>query len=104
MSTQSILFAHDDADVQPTHSFGPSDFERSDFEQSNFAQSELERPGRDRPLVPQANFGRPRCPRCGNLLLIAERSEFHFTGWIRNSWHCDDCAHTFETAIALRPR
>jgi len=94
MSTQSILFAHDDADIRPVYSLG----------QSDFGQSEFDRSGPDQPHGPQANFGRPRCPRCGNLLLIAERSEFHFTGWIRNSWRCDYCAHTFETAIALRPR
>ena len=94
MGTQDILFTHDAADTQPTYSFG----------QSEFGQSAFDRSGPERPRGVQANFGRPRCPRCGKLLLIAERSEFHFTGWIRNSWRCDDCAHTFETAIALRPR
>jgi transposase-like protein len=50
------------------------------------------------------DFGRPNCPRCGSVLLIAEESEFNVRGCIRHVWSCDDCAHEFVTAIALRPR
>jgi hypothetical protein len=50
------------------------------------------------------SFGRPDCPRCGSVLLIAEESEFNPTGRIRHTWSCDDCAHQFVTSITLWPR
>ena len=49
-------------------------------------------------------FGRPKCPRCGSVLLIAEESQFNVKGRIRNTWSCDDCAHEFVTSITLWPR
>jgi transposase-like protein len=45
--------------------------------------------------------GRPNCPRCGSMLLMAEESEFNHRGRIRHAWVCDDCAHQFVTSIAL---
>ena len=50
------------------------------------------------------DLGRPNCPRCGSVLLIAEASEFNDEGQIRHAWACDDCTHEFVTAIALWPR
>jgi ribosomal protein S27E len=50
------------------------------------------------------NFSRPKCPRCGNVLLIAEESAFNLKGRIRHAWSCDDCAHEFVTSITLWPR
>ena len=50
------------------------------------------------------DFGRPKCPRCGSILLIAEESAFNLKGRIRHAWSCDDCAHEFVTSIALWPR
>ena len=50
------------------------------------------------------NFGRPKCPRCGSVLLIAEESEFNLRGRIRHTWSCDECAHEFVTSITLWPR
>jgi len=50
------------------------------------------------------DLGRPKCPRCGSVLLIAEESEFDVKGHIRHIWSCDDCAHKFVTSIALWPR
>jgi hypothetical protein len=47
------------------------------------------------------DFGRPKCPRCGTVLLIAEKSAFNLKGRICNAWSCDDCAHEFVTSIAL---
>jgi RNase P subunit RPR2 len=47
------------------------------------------------------NFGRPKCPRCGSVLLIAEESEFDLKGRIRHLWSCDGCAHEFSTSITL---
>ncbi len=49
------------------------------------------------------DFRRPKCPRCGRLLLIAEESAFNAQGHINHFWSCDDCAHEFVTAIPLRP-
>lgn len=51
--------------------------------------------------VATRDFGRPRCPRCGSMLLVAEESEFSAGGRIRNTWACDDCAHEFVTSITL---
>lgn len=50
------------------------------------------------------DFGRPKCPRCGNVLLVAEESEFNLKGRIRHAWTCDECAHEFVTLITLWPR
>jgi RNase P subunit RPR2 len=50
------------------------------------------------------DFGRPTCPRCGSVLLIAEESEFNLKGRIRHAWSCDDCEHEFVTSITLWPR
>lgn len=49
------------------------------------------------------HFGRPKCPRCGSILLIAEESEFNLKGRIRHAWACDECAHEFVTSITLSP-
>ncbi len=56
------------------------------------------------PKAVTQNFGRPNCPRCGSVLLIAEESEFNLKGHIRHAWSCDDCAHQFVTSITLWPR
>ena len=49
-------------------------------------------------------FARPACPRCGDMLLVAEESEFDAQGRIRHSWSCDSCGHEFRTSITLRRR
>jgi predicted RNA-binding Zn-ribbon protein involved in translation (DUF1610 family) len=54
--------------------------------------------------LPARTLGRPNCPRCGSVLLIAETSAFNLAGRIRHSWSCDDCGHAFVTSIALWPR
>jgi transposase-like protein len=48
-------------------------------------------------------FRRPKCPRCGSVL-IAEESAFNLRGRIRHAWSCDDCTQEFVTSIALWPR
>ena len=48
------------------------------------------------------DFGRPNCPHCGSVLLVAEQSEFNLKGRIRHAWSCDDCGHEFVTLIRLR--
>jgi hypothetical protein len=50
------------------------------------------------------NFGRPKCPRCGRVLLIAEESRFNIRGRIDHAWSCDDCGNEFVTSIRLLPR
>ena len=58
-----------------------------------------------RPPEPAAhNFRRPKCPRCGSILLIAEESAFNLRGRIRHAWACDDCSYEFVTSIPLWPR
>ena len=49
-------------------------------------------------------FGRPKCPRCDSVLLVAEESSFSVLGRIRHVWSCDDCDHEFVTSIVLWPR
>jgi hypothetical protein len=56
------------------------------------------------PKLVTYDFGRPKCPRCGSVLLIAEESAFNLRGRIRHAWSCDDCAHEFVTLITLWPR
>ncbi len=52
-----------------------------------------------RPSAP--NFGRPKCPRCSGVLLVAEESEFDLNGRIRHTWSCDGCGNQFATSISL---
>jgi len=47
------------------------------------------------------SLGRPKCPRCGSVLLIAEESRFSVSGRIDHSWTCDDCSHEFVTSIRI---
>jgi ribosomal protein S27AE len=49
------------------------------------------------------NLGRPKCPRCGSILLIAEESRFNVRGRIDHAWSCDDCGNAFMTSIRLLP-
>ncbi len=48
-----------------------------------------------------ARLSRPKCPRCGSVLLVAEQSCFNATGRIDHSWSCDDCGKLFVTTIRL---
>jgi ribosomal protein S27AE len=47
-------------------------------------------------------LGRPQCPRCGSVILMAERSAFTPDSGIRHTWSCDDCGHEFVTWIRMR--
>jgi len=47
------------------------------------------------------NLSRPKCPRCGSVLLVAEESRFNAAGRIDHSWSCDDCGKLFVTSIRL---
>jgi hypothetical protein len=45
-------------------------------------------------------FGRPSCPRCGELCTACDCSEY-VNGTIRNRWSCDGCNHQFESTISI---
>jgi hypothetical protein len=47
------------------------------------------------------NLSRPKCPRCGSMMLIAEESRFNAHGRIDHDWSCDDCGNVFGTSIRL---
>jgi DNA-directed RNA polymerase subunit RPC12/RpoP len=49
------------------------------------------------------DFARPRCPRCGSVVLVAEQSAFNLNGGIRHDWVCDDCGEEFATSIRVLP-
>jgi ribosomal protein S27AE len=46
-----------------------------------------------------AELVRPKCPRCGATILMAERASFNPDGRIRHAWSCDDCGQEFTTSI-----
>ena len=50
----------------------------------------------------ERDFGRPSCPRCGELLMAPERPEFFecLSGVkIRHYWLCDRCENRFDTLV-----
>jgi hypothetical protein len=50
-------------------------------------------------------FGRPSCPKCGELLMAPESPEFSecLSGVeIRHSWVCDGCDHRFDTLVKFK--
>lgn len=49
------------------------------------------------------DLGRPKCPRCGLTLLVAEQSAFSPTGGIRHTWSCDNCGNEFVTSVSVLP-
>jgi transposase-like protein len=53
------------------------------------------------PLRAAGNLRRPKCPRCGSVLLVAEESRFNARGRVDHSWSCDDCGNAFVTSIRL---
>jgi len=60
-------------------------------------------------VLAKESLGRPNCPRCGNVLLVAEESSFdanafNAMGRIDHHWSCDDCGKAFVTSIRVCPR
>ena len=47
------------------------------------------------------NLGRPNCPCCGTILLMAEASRFNARGRIDHAWACHDCGNEFVTSVRL---
>jgi RNase P subunit RPR2 len=44
-------------------------------------------------------FGRPSCPKCGELIMAPNSSEYRSGSDIRHIWACDGCDYRFETSI-----
>jgi hypothetical protein len=47
-------------------------------------------------------FGRPSCPKCGELMMAPEYPEFSEClggNEIRNFWRCDRCDNRFDTVV-----
>ncbi len=60
-------------------------------------------------LLAKESLGRPNCPRCGSVLLVAEESRFdanvsNAMSRIDHHWSCDDCGNSFVTSIRVGPR
>jgi transposase-like protein len=49
--------------------------------------------------VHERYFGRPSCPKCGELMMAPESSKYLSGYDIRHSWVCDGCNYQFETLI-----
>jgi hypothetical protein len=58
----------------------------------------------ERSKLEPPSLGRPNCPRCGSILLMAEESRFNVRGRIDHAWSCDDCGNAFVTSIRLLSR
>jgi ribosomal protein S27AE len=50
-----------------------------------------------------AALSRPKCPRCGSIVFVAEQSALNLNGGIRHAWSCDDCGNEFVTSISVLP-
>lgn len=51
-------------------------------------------------------FGRPSCPRCGELMMAPEYPQFTVCrsgDEIRHFWACDACDHRFNTLVKFEP-
>jgi hypothetical protein len=81
-----------------------SSLESSGHETPSPEISPLEPPGSEPPGLEPLNLGRPHCPRCGSILLMAEDSRFNVRGRIDHAWSCDDCGNAFVTSIRLLSR
>jgi hypothetical protein len=49
-------------------------------------------------------LGRPSCPKCGDLMMAPESSEYVKPEDVRHVWLCDGCDYPFETLITLMTR
>ena len=50
-------------------------------------------------FIHERYFGRPSCPKCGELLIAPEYSECLDRNDVRHVWMCDKCDYGFETLI-----
>ena len=49
--------------------------------------------------VHERYFGRPSCPKCGELLMAPESSECLNHDEVCHSWICDECNYRFKTLV-----
>jgi hypothetical protein len=76
----------------------------SSLESAGLETTSLETTSLERSKLEPPSFGRPNCPRCGSMLLMAEESRFNIRGRIDHAWSCDDCGNAFVTSIRLLSR
>jgi hypothetical protein len=50
------------------------------------------------------SLGRPKCSRCGSVMLVAEASRFSAGGRVEHDWSCDKCGNAFVTSIRVSRR
>jgi hypothetical protein len=53
----------------------------------------------------QSYFGRPSCPKCGQLMMAPEQPEFSeglSRVEIRHYWLCDGCDNRFDTVVEFQ--
>jgi len=81
-----------------------SSLESAGTETPSLERSKLEPPKLEPPRLEPGRLGRPNCPRCGSILLMAEESRFNVRGRIDHAWSCDDCGNAFVTSIRLLSR
>ena len=48
------------------------------------------------------SYEQPRCPCCGDILLVPDTAEYAGDGCIRHNWVCESCGHPFQTAVDIR--
>ena len=51
--------------------------------------------------VHERYFGRPSCPKCGELMMAPESSEFRCGHDIHHTWICEECDYRFDSLIRL---
>jgi hypothetical protein len=49
----------------------------------------------------ESYFGRPSCPKCGELMMAPEFSECLNGVQIRHFWQCDGCDNRFDTLVTF---
>jgi ribosomal protein S27AE len=53
------------------------------------------------PAPSKAKLSRPTCPRCGSIVLMAERAALDRDSCVRHAWCCDQCGHEFVTSTKM---
>lgn len=89
---------------RPTESLRRPSSLTGSLEGAGLETPSLERARLETPRLEPANLGRPNCPRCGSILLMAEESRFNIRGRIDHAWSCDNCGNAFVTSIRLLSR
>jgi len=54
----------------------------------------------------ESYYGRPCCPKCGELMMAPESQEFSESrsgDQVRNVWLCEGCANRFDSLVEFEP-